>query len=141
MPVNCAIGWKNHICGSSTVKWLRRTSFAQSHCSLAEGIFSYPIMSVLTPQQAIPRSTHILDLILPHSRYLVDNDPRQTPSKIHHLMHHEAQDTRGKDVVAHERIPRRPQSLEVVELDIVFRDLVEFVPIRVLGVREHGVRY
>ena len=60
--------------------------------------------------------THILDLVLIHRRYLIDDDPRQTPAKVYHLMHDEAHKTRGEHIVAHERIPCRPQPLEVVEL-------------------------
>lgn len=58
-PKNWAIGWNSltkfyrirrnpivsglvemtdQICGNSTVKWLKRTNLAQSHCSLKEGI-------------------------------------------------------------------------------------------------------
>jgi len=64
-------------------------------------------------------ATHILDLVLVQRRYPIDDHPRQTPPEIHHLMHHEAHDASGEHVVAHERIPRRPQPLEVVELDVV----------------------
>ena len=54
-------------------------------------------------------------------------------------MHEEAHDARGEDVVAHEGVPRRPQPLEVVELQVVLGDLVELVPVGVLRVREHRV--
>jgi hypothetical protein len=62
------------------------------------------------------RYTHILNLVLIHRRYLVDDDPRQTAAEIHHLMHREAHESRGEDVVAHERVPCRPQPFKDIEL-------------------------
>jgi hypothetical protein len=37
-PKNWHMGWKNQICGSSTVKCEKRTRRAHCHCSQAVGI-------------------------------------------------------------------------------------------------------
>lgn len=42
-------------------------------------------------------------------------------------MHDEAHDTGGEVVVLHPEVPRRPQALGYIELDIVFRDFLEDV--------------
>ena len=61
-----------------------------------------------------------MNLVLVERRHTVDDHPRQRTTKVDELVHEEGHDARGEDVVADERIPRRPQALEVVELDIVF---------------------
>lgn len=105
------------------MKWLSKTNLAQSHCSLAEGIFcctncQYSNHCAIA---TLGRSrTYILNLELIESRYRIDDYPRQTSPKVHQLMHEEAHDSRGEDVVANERIPRRPQALKIVKLDIIF---------------------
>jgi hypothetical protein len=85
------------------------------------------------------RCTYLLDLVLVQSRYPVDDHPRYAAAEIHNLVHEEAHDAGREHIVADERVPRRPEPFEVVELEVVFGDLVEFGPIGVRGVREHGV--
>lgn len=82
--------------------------------------------------------THILDFILVHGRYGVDDDPRQAPSKVYNLVHDEAHDTSGEDIIAHKRVPSSPQLLEVIEFDIRARYLMELLPIGIRGIWEHG---
>ena len=52
--------------------------------------------------------TYVLDLVSSKPRYAVNDYPGQTPSKIHDLMHGEAHDAGGKDVVLHVRVPGQP---------------------------------
>ena len=49
-------------------------------------------------------------------------------------MHNKGHDPCGKDIVLHESIPRQPEALEIVELNIVLRDLLERPPV---GIRRH----
>lgn len=65
-------------------------------------------------------ATHVLNLVLLEVRDLVDNDPRQTAAKVDELVHDEAHDTSGKDIIADVCVPGSPHALEVVEVDIVF---------------------
>lgn len=73
-------------------------------------------------------NTDMLNLIFPHPRQAVDNDPGQASTEIYELMHCKAQNTRGEDVVLHVRVPRQPEPLEIIERDIVLVDLVELCP-------------
>ena len=56
-------------------------------------------------------------------------------------MHYEAHNPRREHVVLHVPIPRRPEALKVVEVHIVFRDLIELAPIGCwLGAQEEASR-
>lgn len=83
--------------------------------------------------------TYVLNLVLVEGGYLINDDPRQTPSKVECLVHDEAHYARCQHIVADIRVPRRPQPLEDVQRHVVFGDFVEFVPVGVVGVRQHGV--
>lgn len=54
-------------------------------------------------------------------------------------MHHKAHDARCQYIIADIRVPRRPQSLKVVQRHVVFGDLFELVPVGVLCVRQHSI--
>ena len=54
-------------------------------------------------------------------------------------MHDKAHDARGKHVVLHVDVPRRPQLLKVVERDIVFAHLLDLAPVRVLRQAERVI--
>ena len=56
-------------------------------------------------------------------------------------MHKERHDARCEDVILHVCIPSCPHALEDIEMDIIFRDLVELTPVRVgRGIKEGGCR-
>lgn len=103
------------ICGSSTVKWLRRTSLAQFHCSLAEGIFccKNELASSGLPHQAF-QDAYILNFVFVESGNAVDDDPRKRAAKVDELVHGKGHDASGKDVILHKCIPGRPHLLEDV---------------------------
>lgn len=84
--------------------------------------------------------THILNLVLVQRRYAIDDHPRQTPPKVHHLMHEETHNPRRQDIISNERVPGGPHALESVEVHIVLGNGVVLVPVGVLGVRQHHVR-
>ena len=73
--------------------------------------------------------TYLLDLVLPKIRYAVDDYPWQRAPKVYSLMHNKGHDPCGKDIVPHESIPRQPEALEIVELNIVLRDLLKRPPV------------
>jgi hypothetical protein len=103
-------------------------------------------LSVLTSLFFLPRlhasiTTYILNLVLVERRYLIDDHPRQTPPKVHQFVHGEAHNPCRQHIIANVRIPGRPHALEDVEADVKFGDFGVFVPVGVLGVREHGIRY
>nr|POF13195.1 hypothetical protein CFP56_10343 [Quercus suber] len=83
--------------------------------------------------------THVLDLVLVQRRDAIDDHPRQTAAEIDGLVHDEAHDSRGEDIVPQICVPRRPQPFEQVEVDIVLCDLAILVPEGVLGMGEHGI--
>lgn len=63
-----------------------------------------------------------LDLVFFEVGHHVDYDPGQRATKVYDLMHHKGHDSRGKDIVLHVRVPRSPETLEDIEVDIVFGD-------------------
>lgn len=63
--------------------------------------------------------TYLLNLVLLEVGNAVDDDPWQTAAEVDGLVHDEAHDARGENVVADVCIPRHPHALEVVEVDIV----------------------
>jgi hypothetical protein len=75
--------------------------------------------------------THILDLVFPHIRDPVRDDPWQRPSEINRLVHREAHDPRCKHVILHVSVPCGPEAFEVVEVHIVLGDLLELAPVGV----------
>jgi hypothetical protein len=129
------------IWGSSTVKWLSRTSMAQFHCSFAVGILCWiSRVSIFCSSdvRGWRTTTYILNLPLPKVWDQVNDDPRQAASKVHSLVPYKAHDASGEDVVLHVRIPRRPQLLKVVERDIVLGDLVELAPVGINPMQRVG---
>ena len=46
-------------------------------------------------------------------------------------MHQEGQDTRRQNVILHVGIPCCPQPLKYIQVNIVFRDIVELAPVGV----------
>jgi hypothetical protein len=64
-------------------------------------------------------ATHLLNLVLLEVWNPVDDHPRQGAAKVDELVHDEAHDTSGEDVVADVCVPGSPHALEVVEVDIV----------------------
>lgn len=104
------------------MKWEMRTSFAHSHCSLEVGIFCCGgdrCQRRVVPYLPGVLATYVLNLVLVEERDAVDDDPRQTTAEVDDLVHEEAHDAGGEDVVADVGVPRRPHALEVVEVDIV----------------------
>ena len=86
--------------------------------------------------------TYVLDLVPIKVRNAVDNNPRQTPSKINHFMHRKAHNASGKNIVLHVNIPRQPEAFEVVKGDIILGNFFELAPVRVLigeGVRRRRI--
>ena len=51
-------------------------------------------------------------------------------------MHNKGHDPCGKDIVLHESIPRQPEALEIVELNIVLRDLLKRPPVGIRRCRD-----
>lgn len=112
---------------------------AQSHCSFADGIFCCDKSA--TCSTWVSRSTYVLDLVLVQRRYPIDDDPRKTSTKVHDLVHEKAHDSSGQHIISNEGVPRSPQLLKVVQVDVVLGDLVKLMPICVLRVREHNIGY
>jgi len=54
-------------------------------------------------------------------------------------VHEEGHDAGGQDVIANEGVPGGPETLEVVELDVVLGDLFELAPVSAALVWEGGV--
>lgn len=63
--------------------------------------------------------THVLNFVLVEVWYLVDDDPGQSAAEVDDLVHDEAHDARGEDIIANVRVPSHPHALEEVEVDIV----------------------
>lgn len=83
--------------------------------------------------------SHILDLVLVEVGDTVDDHPRNGAPKIHKLMHSERHDSSRQDIILHECIPGGPQAFEDIEMNVVFRNLVELTPVGVRGrVEETG---
>jgi len=78
----------------------------------------------------------VLNLVLVEIGNAIDDNPRKGAAEVDKFVHQEGHDTSGEDVVANVRIPGHPQLLEIVEVYIVLRDLLELVPVCVGGVRE-----
>ena len=74
-------------------------------------------------------STHLLNLVSSKPRNLVNDNPRERPSKIHNLVHGKRHDPRRQHIIAHVRIPASPQLFEVVERWLSESDLVDMLPI------------
>lgn len=55
-------------------------------------------------------------------------------------MHHKRHDARRKHIVLHVGIPSRPQPLEDIKMNVVFRDVVELTPVGILPSEEKGRR-
>lgn len=98
------------------------------------------VSSALSSRFPIVLATYVLNLVLVEVGYPVDDDPGQTAAEVDDLVHEEAHDAGGEDIVADVGVPRSPHTLEVVEVDIVLGDLVELVPVGVGRVRQHDVR-
>lgn len=64
---------------------------------------------------------------------MVDYDPGQRAAEVDDLVHQKGHDARSEDVILHVRIPRSPEALKNIKVDIVFRYLVELAPVSVLG--------
>ena len=79
----------------------------------------------------------VLDLVLVEIGDSVDDDPRNTSSKVNNLMHDEAQDSGREDIILHvlvptlrgllafamwrsERLTYSPKTLEQIQVNIVF---------------------
>lgn len=94
------------------------------------------LMSATASLPIVPHvTTYILNLVLVKVRNAIDNHPRQRPTKVDNLVHGKRHDARGEHVVANVRVPGSPHELEVVELDILLRDLLKVVPVSVCSVR------
>jgi hypothetical protein len=78
---------------------------------------------------------YLLDLIPPEPRNSVDYNPRQRPTEVNEFVHAKRHDARGQNVVLHERVPREPHLLRVIERDVVFGNLLKGAPVCVL---RHG---
>lgn len=75
------------------------------------------------------KRTYLLDLVSIEIGYHSEYYPWQRAAEIHGLVHGEGHDAGGENVVLHIRIPGHPQALKVVELHIVFGDLLEAAPV------------
>ena len=78
---------------------------------------------------------YILYLISVEVWYSVDDHPGYGAAEVDDLVHYERHDAGRQDIVLHERVPCCPQSLEVIQVDIVFRYLIEIAPIGLGGRR------
>jgi hypothetical protein len=88
----------------------------------------------------IAHATYVLNLVLVEVRYPINDDPRQAPAEVHRLVHNKAHDSRRQHIVSHEGVPRRPQLFHIVQAHVVLGDFVEFVPVGIRRVRQHGIR-
>lgn len=79
-----------------------------------------------------------MNFILSEESETIDNDPWERSAEIHEFVHHERHDTCCQDIVLHIGIPCVPQSLEDIEMDIVFRDLLEGVPVSLRARSKEG---
>ena len=109
-----------------------KTSLAHFHCSWAVGIFCYGAISCNT-RYACHWNPYVLNLIFVEVSYAINDSPRYGAAEIDQLMHDKRQDARGQNIILHVCIPRRPQALEDVEVNIVSGDIVELTPIGILG--------
>lgn len=127
-----------HIWGSSTVKWESRTSLAQFHCSCAVGTFCWEDISIGHISEPGRSCLYILNLVFVEVTYVVDNDPGQRAAKVDNFVHQKGHDASSENVVLHVGVPRSPQALEDVEMDIVFGDFIKLAPVSVLGHEKRG---
>jgi len=89
---------------------------------------------VIILRHSLTNRTHILNLPLPEIWYHINDNPRQTPTKVDGLMHHETHDSSGENIVLHVCVPSQPKTLEVIERDVSGRDGIELRPVCVLAV-------
>lgn len=76
--------------------------------------------------------TYVLNLVFIEVGNAVNDGPRYRAPEIHSFVHYKGHDACGKDIVLHVGIPRRPQPLEDIEVNIVFGDVLELPPVRLL---------
>ncbi len=74
-----------------------------------------------------------MNLVLIEVTYVVDNDPGQGAAKVDDFVHQKRHDASSEDIVLYVGVPRSPQALEDIEMDIVFGDLIELAPVSLLG--------
>lgn len=78
-------------------------------------------------------TSHILDFPLPEVRNHINDNPRQTPSKVDCLVCYEAHDAGGEDIILHICVPSEPQAFEVVEGYVRGGNGVELGPVCILA--------
>lgn len=83
--------------------------------------------------------TYVLNLVFVKVGHAVNNHPRKRATEVDDFVHEEGHDSSGQDIVANEGVPGRPETLKVVELNIVFRNLLKLTPVSALLVRERKV--
>jgi hypothetical protein len=76
--------------------------------------------------------TYLLHLVLAKVRDSVYYNPWQRPPKVKEFVHDKGHDAGRQDIIAHPCVPCKPELLEVVELHVVFGDLLERTPVGVL---------
>ena len=72
-------------------------------------------------------ATYVLELILLEEGNAVHDHKGSGTAEVDDLVHDEAHDAGGQDIVLHPQVPRRPEALDDVELDIVLGNLLEDV--------------
>lgn len=70
-------------------------------------------------------STHVLELVLIHKRHGVNQHPWQAAAKVDDLVHHERHDAGGECIILDVEVPRSPEALEDVEVNVQLGHLVQ----------------
>ncbi len=75
----------------------------------------------------IGNATYVLELPLLEKGNAVHDHEGSRAAEVDDLVHDEAHDAGGEDIVLHPEVPGRPEALGDVELDIILGDLLEDV--------------
>jgi len=89
----------------------------------------YSPSATLIPPSPLALHTHVLNLVFVEIWNAVDDHPRQRSTKIDNLVHEKGHDASGQDIIADKGVPGSPETLKVVELNIVFGDFFELAPV------------
>lgn len=89
-----------------------------------------------SPLLAHRRDFLILNFVLVEVGNAVDDDPGKRAAKIDNFMHQEGHNAGRQNIVLDVSVPRSPQALKHVEVDIVLGYLVELTPVGVGRGRE-----
>jgi hypothetical protein len=78
------------------------------------------------------KGTYLLDLEPLEIWDHVDDNPGQRTPKVDGFVHNKGHDSGGQNIVLHERVPRKPELLGIIEGDIILGDLLERAPVCIL---------